>query len=104
MKARFPFTWAAWFLLAVHLLVLLAGFIAPYSFETQQRLYPYAPPAHIHFVDCQGKFHLRPFVYTTRLAEGSAGEYAQDCSQPARLQLFAVGDSYTLLGVFHSRR
>ena len=27
--------WAIWFLLAIHAVVVLAGFIAPYSFETQ---------------------------------------------------------------------
>ena len=104
MKPRFPSIWAVWFLLAIHLLVLLAGFIAPYSFATQQRLYPYAPPVRVHFVDCQGKFHFRPFVYATRLAESGRSEYARDCSQRARIQLFTVGDSYTLLGIFPSHR
>jgi peptide/nickel transport system permease protein len=104
MKPRFSFTWAVWFLLAVHALVLLAGFIAPYSFETQERLHPYAPPARIHFVDCQGDFHFRPFVYATKLAEGSLSEYTEDCSQPARIQLFTKGDEFTLLGIIHSRR
>jgi len=103
MTRRFPFTWAVWFLLAVHLLVLLAGFIAPYGFATQERLYPYAPPVRIHLVDCQRKFHFRPFVYALKPAENSLGEYAPDCSRPAPIQFFTVGDSYTFLGAFHSR-
>jgi len=104
MNQRFKFTWAIWFLLAIHALVVLAGFIAPYSFETQERLYPYAPPTRMHFVDCQGKFHLHPFVYATKNVEGSLTEYAVDCSQPARIQFFPQGDGYTLLGLFHSNR
>jgi peptide/nickel transport system permease protein len=104
MTQRFKFTWAVWFLLAIHALVMLAGFIAPYSFETQERLHPYAPPTRIHFVDCQGKFHWRPFVYATKNDEGSLTEYSDDCSQPARIQFFPQGDGYTLLGLFHSNR
>src|SRR5215469_18268140 len=76
---RFRLAWALWFLVAIHVVVLLAGFIAPYSFDTQDRLHPYAPPTHLHFVDCQGKFHLRPFVYVTKPAGESLMEYTQDC-------------------------
>ena len=80
--------WAIWFLLVIHALVMLAGFIAPYSFETQEREHPYAPPTRLHFVDCSGKFHVRPFVYVTKTAENALDEYRQDCSQPARIQFF----------------
>jgi len=50
--ATLRLTWAIWFLLAMHAGVVLAGFIAPYSFETQDREHSYAPPARLHFVDC----------------------------------------------------
>jgi peptide/nickel transport system permease protein len=98
----FKLSWAVWFLVAIHAVVLLAGFIAPYSFDTQARLYPYAPPTRLHFIDCAGKFHLRPFVYATKINDGSLTEYEQDCSQPAGIHLFVRGDRYTLLGIFHS--
>jgi peptide/nickel transport system permease protein len=93
-----------WFLLAIHAVVLLAGFLAPYSFETQERLHPYAPPTRVHFVDCRGEFHLRPFIYLTKMAEGNLIEYTPDCSQPARIKFLTQGDPYTLLGIVHSRR
>jgi peptide/nickel transport system permease protein len=102
MKAPFKFTWALWFLLAVHAIVVLAGFIAPYSFETQEREHPYAPPTRVHFIDCAGKFHLRPFVYVTRAAQSSLTEYTQDCSQPDRIEFFTHGDQYNILGMFSS--
>jgi peptide/nickel transport system permease protein len=102
MKAPFKFTWALWFLLAVHAIVVLAGFIAPYSFETQEREHPYAPPTRVHFIDCAGKFHLRPFVYVTKAAQSSLTEYTQDCSQPARIEFFTHGDQYNILGMFSS--
>jgi hypothetical protein len=44
-------TWAIWFLLIIHSVVVLPGFIAPYSFETQERDFPYAPPTRLHLVD-----------------------------------------------------
>jgi len=31
------FSWAIWFLLAIHAVVVFAGFFAPYSFQTQER-------------------------------------------------------------------
>jgi peptide/nickel transport system permease protein len=97
-------TKSLWFLVAIHAVVLLAGFIAPYSFETQQRLNPYVPPTRVHFFDCQGKFHLRPFIYVTKPAGNDLTQYTPDCSQPARIKFFTQGDGYTLLGTFHSNR
>lgn len=96
--------WAVWFLLAIHALVVLAGFAAPYSFETQERDHPYAPPTHVHFVDCAGKFHFRPFVYVTKATESALNEYQEDCSQPAGIEFFPQGDRYTILGMFSSTR
>ena len=104
MKTPFKFTWALWFLLAIHAVVALAAFIAPYSYETQEREHPYAPPSRLHFFDCQGGFHLRPFVYVTQSAVSSLNNYTQDCSQPARIEFFTHGDSYSILGMFHSTR
>jgi ABC-type dipeptide/oligopeptide/nickel transport system permease subunit len=104
MKPPFKFTWAIWFLLAIHAVVVLAGFIAPYSFETQEREHPYAPPTRLHFVDCSGKFHFRPFVYVTKMPEGGLTDYKQDCSQAAGIEFFPQGDSYTILGMFSSNR
>jgi peptide/nickel transport system permease protein len=104
MKAPFKFTWTIWFLLAIHAVVVLAGFIAPYSFETQERGHPYASPTRVHFIDCQGEFHFRPFVYVTRSADGALMDYTQDCSQPARIEFFTPGDRYSILGMFNSTR
>ncbi len=56
MKRPFKFTWAIWFLLAIHAVVALAGFCAPYNYETQDRQHPYAPPTRVHFIDCAGNF------------------------------------------------
>src|SRR6476646_12004358 len=91
----FKLTWAIWFLLIIHVVVVLAGFIAPYSFEMQEREHPYAPPTRVHFVDCSGKSHFWPFVYVTKTSESSLMEYKQDCSQSAGIEFFPRGDRYS---------
>ncbi|HEY2915427.1 MAG TPA: ABC transporter permease [Candidatus Angelobacter sp.] len=101
---KFRLTWAIWFLLAIHAVVVLAGFIAPYSFEMQEREHPYAPPTRLHLVDCSGKFHFWPFVYVTKAAENGLNDYQQDCSQTASIEFFPQGDRYTILGMFTSTR
>lgn len=44
------------FLIALHVVVLLAGFLAPYDYAEQHRDYPFVAPMHIHFSG------LRPYV------------------------------------------
>ena len=63
MKQRHTL-WGALILLAsLHVVVLFAGFFAPYNSSTQDRNLPFAPPTGLHFVDRSGKFHARPFMY-----------------------------------------
>jgi len=86
-------------LAALHAVVLLAGWVAPYPYAEQHRDFPYAPPARVHFIDGSGRFHLRPFVYG--LAAGEApGEYREDRSRifPIRL-LPASSGGRRLFGV-----
>jgi peptide/nickel transport system permease protein len=100
----FKLTWAIWFLLAIHAVIVLSGFFAPYGYDAQKREYPYAPPARIHFVDCFGKFHLRPFIYVPKEDQDGLSRYQEDCSQPARIKFFTRGDEYSILGIMHSTR
>ena len=86
-------------LLAVlHILILCAGFVAPYDPATQNRELPYAPPTRLHFVDESG-VHFRPFVYRwIRVNDG----YEEDRAHPYPLYAFARGDSYSFLGLFET--
>jgi hypothetical protein len=45
---------------ALYAAVLLAGLIAPYAPNDQNRNAPFAPPTRLHFFDTTGQFHLRP--------------------------------------------
>ena len=64
-------------LAALHLAVLLAGWLAPYDYAAQHREYPFAPPVRVHFIDAAGRFHLRPFVYGI-VQDPAAGDYRED--------------------------
>jgi peptide/nickel transport system permease protein len=82
----------------LHLIVIFAGFIAPYGSTVQNRELPYAPPIRLHFVDASG-FHLRPFVYASALVLDS---YEEDRTREYPVHLFVRSDSYTILGIFKS--
>jgi peptide/nickel transport system permease protein len=93
MKSTVAFRGALIFLVAAHLAVLCAGFLAPYDYSVQNRAYPFAPPTRIHFVDANGGWHWRPFVY--RLEPGETfGTYKEDKSTTHPLQLFVAGEPY----------
>src|SRR5260370_18111610 len=82
----------------LHLMVIFAGFIAPYDPGAQNRELPYAPPTRLHFFDASG-FHLRPFVYASVLALDS---YQEDLTREYPVQLLVRGNSYTILGILKS--
>src|SRR5580658_6329925 len=88
-------------LAGLHLVLLFAGFFAPYDPLTQDRELPYAPPTRLHFKDAAG-FHLRPFVYpwTSVLNGDRPDSYQEDRTRPYPVRWFVTGPSYQLLGVY----
>ena len=88
-------------LIAVHLLVVFAGFVAPYDVATQFREHPYAPPSRFHFRDEKGHIHIRPFVYEWK-NNGNFAEYEEDIDRITPIRFFVRGDPYTILHVLHS--
>jgi len=91
-----------------HLVLLFAGFFAPYDPTTQDRELPYAPPTRVHFKDSPG-LHLRPFVYAWTSVLGSnqpeesyQEEYKEDRSHEYPLHFFVSGPSYKLLGIYET--
>jgi len=103
MRASRKFWIALSFLTAVHLVVLCAGFFAPYHYSTQNRAYPFAPPTRIHFIDSQGGWHWRPFVYAI-VEDAGSGAYEEDVSQFYPLRFFAYGEEYRLANLLPARR
>jgi len=83
---------------ALHGILLFAGFIAPCSPAEQNRLLPYAPPTHLHLRAADG-WCVRPFVYRT--TPGSDG-YEEDRSQTFPVRFLVHGPSYKVLGLIPS--
>ncbi len=84
---------------------VFAEFIAPYSPLQRSKTYLGGEPMPIHFVDSQGGFHPRPFVYarvnkrdpvTLRLLP------AVDQQKMWPIELFVRGDTYKLWGLIES--
>jgi peptide/nickel transport system permease protein len=76
----------------LHAAILAAGFLAPHSPEAQDRDFPFAPPTRIHWVDSEGRFHLRPFVYGMTARGGGPGNYGEDKSRSYPLRFFVSGE------------
>jgi len=100
MKRRSGLAIALAVLACFHLLVIFAGWFAPYRYDTQDREHPWAPPSKIHFFDASGAFHSRPFIYALKSAEGAPHEYAEDRAVVLPVKLFVSGEPYTLFWVF----
>src|SRR5437588_879053 len=98
MKLKPQFWIAASVLVALHVMVLLPGFIAPYDPTEQDRSIPFAPPTTFHFKDQNGSWRLRPFVYA--LVSKDDGSYAEDENEKYFLRVFVSGRPFKLGGLF----
>lgn len=82
--------------------VAIPEFLSPYDKETVSN-FTEARPQTIRFVDQNGTFHLRPFVYglerqiDTRLRIRT---YVEDPSRVYPIHFFVRGDPYKLFGIF----
>lgn len=89
-------------LLVLHVVVLCAGFFAPYDPSQQNREMPFAPPLRLRFFDAEGRFHLRPFVHRWAPRAENFGQYDEDRSVTVPVQLFVRGARYTIAGFVSS--
>jgi peptide/nickel transport system permease protein len=84
---------------AAHLAALGAGFLAPYPPHAQDRLLPYAPPTRVRFVDAEGGFHLRPFVYAPDEEALDDGRYEEDRGRTVPVRFLVAGSPYAVAGL-----
>lgn len=101
MPERRRLQWIAAAVVALHVVVLAAGFAAPYDPAAQDRRHPYAPPSAIHWRDAAG-FHLRPFVRDSKLMGFQS--YVEDEDARYSVRFFCRGAGYSVLGLFRSQR
>jgi len=82
---------------------IFAGFLAPYSFDAQNRELSYFPPTRIHIFDKEGRFHLHPFAYASVPRPDSFGRYKELTTSWYPIRLLVSGDEYTILGILTAR-
>ncbi len=90
------------FLLAIYGAAFICELIAPYGPNTRDALAINGPPMRVRFVDHEGQFHLRPFVYgrTMSIDEDTwQRQYTEDPSRRFDLHFFAKGEPYKFLGL-----
>jgi peptide/nickel transport system permease protein len=91
-------------LVVLYATTVFAGFLSPYWYDSEVRDHSYHRPFNLHWVDAQGKFHWRPFVYKSSF--GFDAYYNQvwviDKSKAYPLKFFVRGDEYKILGLFSS--
>jgi peptide/nickel transport system permease protein len=98
-------TFAKWLVVlgVLHGMVACAGFFAPYDPVEQDRKNPYLPPMRAHLMDARGHLHVRPFVYSLKLREGSFDQYEEDTTEHHPVKFFESGARYKLLGLLPCR-
>lgn len=93
------------FLICMYLSALFAGFLAPYGVRTTHDRHAGAPPNGLRFLDADGHFHLRPFVYGLETGvnpQTFQKEYRPIVEEIYPLQFFHKGVPYTLFGFLES--
>jgi peptide/nickel transport system permease protein len=88
-------------------IALFAEFLSPYTPTNRTPDYLFGRPQRLHFVDANGKFHLRPFTYAlTALMDPQTFllEVKEDTSKPWPVYFFVKGDPYKMWGVIKSDR
>lgn len=86
----------------LYIVALFAQFIAPYSLQSYDSKYVNAPPMGLRFVDAEGTFHLKPFVYglkTERDPETLRKMFVADTEKRYSFQFFVKGEEYKFLGL-----
>src|SRR2546428_13414257 len=86
-----------------YVMALVADFLAPYPLDFSDRERFYHPPAALHFRDAAGGWHLRPFVYATRLVDPGLRTFEVDRPRAYPVHFFVRGEPYRLLWVVPPR-
>ncbi|MBM3189020.1 MAG: ABC transporter permease, partial [Chloroflexi bacterium] len=93
-----------WVLIILYLLTIFAQFFSPVPIDERAEK-GFQPPHKLHFVDDQGRFGLRPFVYElkqTRDPVTFESIWVEDTEKKMPLRFFYRGWEYKLWGLFPS--
>jgi peptide/nickel transport system permease protein len=85
--------------------VVFAEFVSPHDPRQPDKRYLHAPPHRLRFIDQEGNFSIRPFVYPLiRHTDPKTLvlSYTEDRERKLPIRLFVRGDSYEWLGLIES--
>jgi peptide/nickel transport system permease protein len=88
------------------ILAIFADFFSPTSISGIDLQASFIPPQQVHFLDTEGKFHLRPFVYNyvyTLDPNTFRVMWVEDQSQAYEIKFFVQGPAYKLFGLIPSQ-
>jgi peptide/nickel transport system permease protein len=92
-------------LIILYIMIIFAEFFAPYDMANPHSEYLAATPDRVRFIDSEGKFHIRPFVYR-RTGERDFKTlrfvYTEDVNKKDFICLFVRGDEYKMFGFIKS--
>jgi peptide/nickel transport system permease protein len=91
--------------LALLVLAIFADFFTPRSLSSIDLKAAFIPPQSVHFVDHDGKFHLRPFVYNysyTLNPKTFQVMWQEDEKKSYPIRFFIHGPSYKILGLIRT--
>ncbi len=92
-------------LILFYTIAVFCEFVAPYGPLERDRRYIQGPPQSIRFVDHEGRFHLRPFVYSVRQETDSEKwqrTFVEDTSVRHPIYFFTPGTEYKMWKLFRS--
>jgi peptide/nickel transport system permease protein len=92
--------------LTLIILAIFADFFSPTSISGIDLQASFIPPQRIHFIDTEGKLHLRPFVYNYVYTLDPATfrvMWVEDQSKAYEIKFFVQGAAYKLFGLIPSK-
>jgi peptide/nickel transport system permease protein len=92
-------------LIFIYIIIIFAGFFAPYNMREPHSEYLYSPPHRLRFIDDAGNFSFRPFVYKTegyRDPETLLFVYEDVKNIKYYIKFFIHGEKYKLFGFYET--
>jgi peptide/nickel transport system permease protein len=89
----------------IYLIAIFAEFVAPYDPNVQNARSAYQPPSVIRFIDADGNFHLRPFIYGITTARDPATlslVFVEDTGVRHDIHFLVRGAPYQMWGLIAS--
>ena len=92
-------------LFIMYFIAIFCGFLSPHGPFQRYVGYMYCPPQKIRFIDEEGKFHIRPFMYgiTQEIDMKSLRRYyTADTNKQYPIKLFIRSHTYKFWGLFET--